>query len=433
MEALKIGLCGLGTVGSKVFELLVDHAARTSWTRKTGRRIELTHLGARNLRGLNPGNIRHSQEVLKVAADPNVDVVIELIGGSDTARELLEKALENGKSVITANKELLGKYGTGLFSLARQHAGSISWEAAVAGGIPIVRTLADGLIANRLSRLVCILNGTSNYIVSEMCSSGDEFEQTLARAASYGYCEADPTLDISGMDAGYKIALLSALCWGLQPEEAFGALHCEGIAQLHKIDFQMAKLLGFSIRPLAIAELDEEREVLLRVHPALVPGNHLMAVVDGVQNAVLASGDLVGEVVCCGPGAGAAATASAVISDLLLLASGRSPPRPIFAGNVKARGISSIECRHYLRLSVKNTPGAISRILSVLAGERINVEKLHQDSADPVVDCVDAALVTGPVREGKMNRVMNQLGELEEVLAPVVRIRIESFPNPDRV
>ena len=426
---LRLGLCGLGAVGGAVFRLLCDHRRRRQWSASNARSLELVHVGARNLRGVElraAGEPRHSKDVLAVATDPEVDVLIELIGGCDTARTLVEAALDSGKHVVTANKALLALAGDALFSRAAQNKVAISWEAAVGGGIPLVRTLQQGLSANSIRRIAGILNGTGNYIVSSMAAGGS-FAEALQQAQQLGYAEANPEADISGSDAAHKISLLAALSWGLSLPGDKPLMHLEGIAELEQLDFSLAAEFGYRIRPLALADADDKGRVLLRVHPALVPCEHWLAAVDDVRNGVLVEGDVVGEIGLCGPGAGGDATASAVLADLLMLAAGVPPPHPAATYGTRLRTMDSLECRHYLRFNLRRQPEASDRVAAMLKRERVGLCEQRQEPVELADGSLAVALLTEPLREDRMRTVLSRLPSADLGSTAVVRLRVEDF------
>jgi len=424
--ALRVGLAGLGTVGAGVVRLLA--ANRAEIERRAGRPIEIVAVSARDRsrdRGIDLSGLRWYENATDLAEDAAVEVVAELIGGDQgIAPVLVEAALTRGKPVVTANKALLARHGARLGKLALEKGVAIAFEASVAGGIPIIKALREGLGANRFSRLSGILNGTCNFVLSQMRETGRAFEDVLAEAQALGYAEADPTLDIDGWDAAHKLAVLASVAFGIPVD--LDAVYVEGIRHISPLDIEYADDLGYRIKLLGTA-VRTERGIEQRVHPTMVPATEPLALVEGVDNAVVIEGDAVNRLVLQGPGAGAGPTASAVIADLIDLAQGRRLPS--FA-DVTEDGLAAVSIAEhagpcYVRLMVLDQPGVIADVAAELRNERVSMEAMiqrrnHPGSAVPVV------LTTHPSQEAALRRALGRIGQLGTVLEPPRMIRIES-------
>jgi homoserine dehydrogenase len=420
-------VAGLGTVGASVVALLRDHAELLA--RRSGRRLILSAVSARDRsrdRGVDLSTVRWYQEAAQLAADPEIDVVVELIGGEGgIARTVCETALAHGKHLVTANKALLAHHGAALAAQAEESGVALGYEAAVAGGIPAIKGVRDGLAANRILSVFGILNGTCNFILTEMESSGREFGEVLAEAQRLGYAEADPGVDIDGLDAAHKLAILAALAFN--GTVAFDALHVEGIRQVSALDIQFAETLGYRIKLLGLARrLDGGVDV--RVHPCLVPRGSPIAAVDGVFNAVVAQGDFVGQVMMEGRGAGGGPTASAVVADLIDIARGhRVPVLGAPAGPMPRLAAIPVEHRvgaYYLRLMVLDQPGVIAEIAAHMRDHRISVESLLQRGRAPG-EAVPVVIVTHECEEAALAQALGKIAGIPAVLEPPRMIRIE--------
>ncbi|QQP87616.1 homoserine dehydrogenase [Skermanella sp. TT6] len=426
---LKIGVAGLGTVGGGVLKLLDQHADLLAG--RSGRRMIVTAVSARTRgrdRGVDLSGARWYEDATALAADPDVDVVVELIGGSEgIARELCETALSRGKHVVTANKALLAVHGTGLARLAEEHGAVLAFEAAVAGGIPVIKGLREGLAANGIKEVHGILNGTCNYILTEMRETGREFGDVLAEAQKLGYAEADPSFDIDGVDAAHKLAILTSVAFGCAVD--FGSVHIEGIRHISALDIDYARELGYRIKLLGIARR-YNGNVEQRVHPAMVPIDSPIASVDGVFNAVVADGDFVEKVTFVGRGAGAGPTASAVVADLVDVARGRiSPAFGVPSGRLESVRAAPPEERrgaYYLRLMVVDRPGVIAEVAAALRDENVSMESFLQRGRAPG-EAVPVVLTTHDTDEASMQRALESLSRLEAVLEAPRMIRIEQF------
>jgi len=426
---LKLGIAGLGTVGVGVLKLIDQHGP--DLTEKAGRPIVVTAVSALDRsrdRGVTLDAYRWHDDAVALAHDPEVDVVVELIGGSDgVAKALCFEAAANGKSIVTANKALLALHGAAIAEAVEAGGVTIGFEAAVAGGIPIVKALREGLAGNAISRVYGILNGTCNYILTEMRETGRDFEDVLDEAQALGYAEADPSFDIDGVDAAHKLAILTSLAFATPVD--FDAVHVEGIRHVTSLDIAYAGELGYSIKLLALAE-QTAAGIEQRVHPALVPLSAPIAHVEGVFNAVVADGDFVDRTVFQGRGAGAGPTASAVVADLVDIAAGRRVPtfgRPVASLVAKPKvAMDAHVGPYYVRLMVYDRPGVIADVSAVLRDENISIGSMLQrgrskDGAVPVV------LLTHDAKEASIRRAMAEIGGLKTALEPPRFIRIQEF------
>ncbi len=428
-SSLKIAIAGLGTVGAGVLALLHRHAALLE--HHAGRKLELVAVSARDRareRSVDLGKAVWYDDALALAALPQVDVVVELIGGSDgVARELVTAALRHGKHVVTANKALLAHHGAELARLAEEKGVSLGFEAAVAGGIPILKALREGLAANRILRVCGILNGTCNYILSQMRETGRDFAAVLAEAQSLGYAEADPSFDIDGIDAAHKLALLAAVAFGNQVD--FGGVYVEGIRHVTALDIAFAHDLGYRIKLLGLAR-PTENGLEQRVHPCMVPLSTPLAHVEGVFNAVLVEGDFVGRVMLEGRGAGADPTASAVVADLLDVATGRGAPGFGVPASALQQRPSAPMARHcgafYVRLMVVDRPGVIADITAAFRDEAVSMEQMLQRGRSPG-EAVPVVLTTHDTEEAAMLRALDRIRALDTVLEPPRMIRVENL------
>ncbi len=430
MEAVRVGICGLGTVGSGVANLLKQNSEEI--LRKTGRDISLVHVGARRDHpDCDLSGIRVSRDIFAVANDPQVDIICELIGGTDVALELVRQAIKNGKHVVTANKALVAQYGEELFRLANAAGVSLMYEAGIAGGIPIVKAIREGLAGNRISRLAGIINGTSNYILTEMEVGGNRsFAEVLVEAQALGYAEADPTFDVEGIDAAHKLTILSSVAFGVPLR--FDAIYTEGIANITVEDIHCASELGYRIKHLGITTRSE-LGVELRVHPTLVEKTHLLAQVNGVMNAVLVDSDAAGQTLYYGAGAGAGPTGSSVVADIIDIArnfpDGQRIPNlgfePEALLDLPILSINETQSCHYLRLQVLDRPGVLARISTIMAQHNISIESLIQKDVRKTTAPI--AIITDEVLEVAIIAAITDLEALDEIVGSVSRIRVESF------
>jgi len=434
MASIKVGLLGLGVVGGGTWKVLQSNGEEIA--RRAGRRIEVTAVAvrdpekARKLLGDSP--IRITTDGLDIARDPDIDIVVELIGGETTALEWVMEAIAQGKHVVTANKALLAKHGNAIFDAASDKGVMVMFEAAVAGGIPIIKAIREGLTANRIDWIAGIINGTTNFILSEMQSRGLPFNSVLAEAQRLGYAEADPTFDIEGVDAAHKLTLLASLAFGIPVQ--FDKACIEGIAKLEAEDIQHAARLGYRIKLLGITRRRPDG-IELRVHPTLIPIDHLLANVDGAMNAVLVQGDVVGPTVYYGQGAGEMPTASAVVADLVdgaRLESAdpehRVPHLAFQRDAVKDIPILSaddIESSYYLRLRVEDRPGVLSEISRILADAGISIGSMFQEPNEPGEASIIFLLHRS--REGAVSAAIQKMHKLPFVRSEVTRLRVEDL------
>ncbi len=428
-EELRVGVAGIGTVGTGVLRLLRAHGELIA--ERAGRPIRLAAVSARDRskdRGLDLSELRWFEDARELAADPGVDLVVELIGGSDgIAKELVERALAAGKPVITANKALVAHHGAELARRAEAAGAALACEAAVAGGIPVMKVLREGLAANRISRVYGILNGTCNYILSAMRESGREFEEVLAEAQSLGYAEADPSFDVDGIDTAHKLAILTGLAFGCEVD--FDGVYVEGIRGISALDIAYAEELGYRIKLLGLSRATEDG-VEQRVHPCMVRLEAPIASIEGVFNAVVADGDFVGSIMAEGQGAGAEPTASAVVADLIDIARGGAIATfAVPAKSLKRLPPLSME-RHrgsyYLRLMVVDRPGVIADIAAALRDEDISVEAMLQRGHAPD-EAVPVVITSHETREANMSRALTRIRDLGAVLEAPRMIRIEAL------
>jgi homoserine dehydrogenase len=428
-QILKVGIAGLGTVGGGVLQIL--HRQAELLERRCGRRLVVSAVSARSRgkdRGVDLSGVRWVQDAAALAGDPELDVVIELIGGSDgVAKTLVEGALAAGKHVVTANKALLAHHGTALARLAEERGLTLGFEAAVAGGIPVIKGLREGLAANRIRELHGILNGTCNYILTEMRTTRRDFAEVLVEAQQHGYAEADPSFDIDGVDAAHKLAVLTSVAFGCPVD--FAAVHVEGIRHVSSLDIDYAAELGYRIKLLGIAR-QTERGVEQRVHPCMVPLGSPIATIDGVFNAVVADGDFVDKVVMVGRGAGAGPTASAVVADLVDIARGRRTPTFSLPADdlepVAVVPMAERRGRYYVRLMVLDRPGVIADVAAALRDQQVSMEAFLQRGRAPG-EAVPVVLTTHETQEAAMQRALAAIGRLDAVLEPPRMIRIEDY------
>jgi len=429
MTPLRVGIAGLGTVGAGVVKLLRDNADLI--TARAGRPIIVTAVSARDRnrdRGVSLENIVWHEHAMALAVDPDVDIVVELIGGSEgPAKALVERALAAHRPVVTANKALLAIHGAALAEAAEAAGVTLAYEAAVAGGIPVIKTLREGLAGNRIDRVAGILNGTCNYILTTMRTEGREFADVLADAQALGYAEADPAFDIDGIDAAHKLAILAALAFGQKVD--FAAVHIEGIRRISALDISFAQELGYRIKLLGIARRTAGG-IETRVHPAMVPAGNLLASVDGVFNAVLIEGNFSGPVFLQGRGAGAGPTASAVVSDLIDIARGTAIPvwgaALAALGSAQGVAISRHTGAYFLRLMVVDQPGVLANVTAILRDHNISLESMLQHGRSPG-EAVPIVLVTHETSEAAVAAAIAEIAALDSVLEPPALIRIE--PN----
>jgi len=427
-EPLRIGIAGLGTVGMGTLQLLQNNAALLE--ARAGRPLQVTAVAMRDAtkkRDANLNDIRIESDTLALAKADDVDVVVELIGGHEgVAKELVIAALKNGKHVVSANKALMAHHGKMLAELAEKHNVVLAFEAAVAGGIPIIAALRQGLAANRITKVAGILNGTCNYILTTMERDRRDFGPVLSEAQQLGYAEAEPSIDVDGIDAAHKVAILAALAFGTAPD--FANVHVEGIRRISLADIEAAKAFGYRIKLLGIATFDDNK-LLQRVHPCLVPLQSPLGVIDGPFNAVAVEGDAVGRVVFEGRGAGGGPTGSAVVADLIAIARGDTyPPFTIPVHKLNSAKTSPLD-RHegcyYLRLSLKDEPGVLAEFTRAFAAESISVHSITQQSiaADHSAQVI---VITHATNEAAITRAATRIAHLSICVAAPVVLRIEN-------
>jgi homoserine dehydrogenase len=439
MKNIQVGLLGIGTVGSGVFTVLQRNFDEIQ--RRAGQGIEITmvaDLDTARAKSVVGDKVQVVSDGRAVIANPEIDIVIELIGGYGIAKQLVMEAIAAGKHVVTANKALLAVHGSEIFAAAQAKGVMVMFEAAVAGGIPIIKSLREGLTANRIQWIAGIINGTTNFILSEMRSKGLDFDVVLKEAQKLGYAEADPTFDIEGVDAAHKATIMAAIGFGIPVQ--FDKAHVEGITKLTATDIKYAEQLGYRIKLLGISKRREEG-IELRVHPTLVPSKRLIANVEGAMNAVMVQGDAVGTTLYYGKGAGSEPTASAVIADLVDItrmhsasAAQRVPAlafQPGSMSNTPVLPMSEVVTAYYLRLRVADEAGVLAQVTGIVAGAGISIDAVLQREADEVVGeaggQTDLIILTHDTREGTMNEALAKLQALKTVLTPIVRIRKEEL------
>jgi homoserine dehydrogenase len=435
MKPIKIGLLGLGTVGRGTYNVLKRNQEEI--TRRAGRGIEIAAVAVRDVakaRVALGGDLPVSSSPEDVVRRPDIDIVVELIGGYEPARTLVLEAIAGGKHVVTANKALLAKHGNEIFEAARAKGVMVAFEAAVAGGIPIIKALREGLTANRIEWIAGIINGTSNFILSEMRSKGLTFDTVLKEAQRLGYAEADPTFDIEGIDAAHKLSILSSIAFGVPIN--IDAAYTEGISKLAAADIRYAEQLGYRIKLLGITKRTPQG-IELRVHPTLVPMQRLLASVEGAMNAILVKGDAVGTTLYYGPGAGSEPTASAVIADLVDVTrmhtadpENHVPHLAFQAGSIAEVPWLTIDdtvTSYYFRMRVADQPGVLADITRILADGRISIDALFQREPSEGENQTDIIMLTHDAVEREVNAAIRRIEALPTVLAPVIRLRQEEL------
>jgi homoserine dehydrogenase len=453
MRPIRVGLLGLGTVGAGVFNVLARNAEEIR--RRAGRAIEIAAVHRRDLaaaRALVGAKVRVDADAMAIVRDPSIEIVVELIGGTDVARRLVLEAIAAGKHVVTANKALLAVHGTEIFEAARERDVMVAFEAAVAGGVPIIKALREGLTANRIEWVAGIINGTTNFILSEMRSKGLDFAAALKDAQRLGYAEADPTFDIEGIDAAHKATIMSAIAFGVPVQ--FDKAYVEGIAGLQAADIRYAEQLGYRIKLLGITKRRDDLKrarggpggaggadgaggIELRVHPTLIPASRLIANVEGAMNAVVVNGDAVGTTLYYGKGAGAEPTASAVVADLVDVTrlhtadpDHRVPHlafQPGALADTPILPIDEVVTAFYLRLRVADEKGVLASLTRILADSDISIDAILQRESEEGENQTDLIILTHDTVEGRMRQAMAQMQALRTVLAPIVRIRKEEL------
>ena len=434
MKTINVGLLGFGTVGSGMAKILLQSPEVIE--SRLGATLALKWIADLDLdtdRGVAVDTGILTTDAGEVINDPEVDIVVELIGGYETAKRFILKAIENGKHIVTANKALLAAHGDEIFSAASQKGVEVGFEASVGGGIPLIRSIKEGLVANRISGLFGILNGTANYILSKMTDEGSPFSEVLKEAQTLGYAEADPTFDVEGIDAAHKLTILLAIAYGVPIDSE--AVYTEGISKITPIDIKFMKEFGYRIKLLAISK-DDGEAIEARVHATLIPEDTMLANVNEAYNALYIKGDAVGNVMLYGPGAGMMPTGSAVVSDLVDVARnilkgavGRVPSLGHQAAGVKARRIKSIEelkTGYYFRFSAEDRPGVLSKISGILGKHKISIKSVHQQGRD-FVGAVPIVMITHEAKEGAVQAALSEIDQLDMVKDKTVLIRIEDW------
>jgi homoserine dehydrogenase len=436
LKSIKIGLCGLGTVGSGTFNVLQRNIDAIQ--SRAGCTITIEQVGARrdnpacDLTGINV-----TRDIFDVVENPEVDVVVELIGGTTIAKEIVDRAIANGKHVVTANKALIAEYGNDIFAAAEAKGVVVAYEAAVAGGIPIVKAMREGLAGNSIEWLAGIINGTGNFILTEMGDKNRDFADVLTEAQALGYAEADPTFDVEGIDAAHKLVILASLAFAMPLQ--YDKVFTEGISRIETRDIDYAKKMGYRIKHIGIAR-KTEAGIELRVHPTLIPAKRLIANVDGVMNAVLVKGDAVGPTLYYGPGAGAEPTASSVIADIVDIARLTSrdtlPAVPSLGFTTLSDkplvDINDVTTAYYLRMLVQDKPGVLSQITTILSNNGISIETVHQSEsslreAELSETVAEIVLITSQIQERNLLSAVAEIEMLETITGSVHKIRVESL------
>ena len=433
MNPVKVGLLGLGTVGGGTLNVLVRNASEIA--RRAGREILVTHAAAREYRaegleGLD--RVELSDDAFAVVDNPEIDIVVELIGGYSPARELVMKAIANGKHVVTANKALIALHGNEIFAAAQDKGVTVAFEAAVAGGIPIIKALREGLAANHIEWIAGIINGTGNFILTEMRDKGRAFADVLAEAQALGYAEADPTFDVEGIDAAHKLTILASLAFGIPLQ--FDKCYTEGISRIEPQDVTYAEQFGYRIKHLGVTRRTD-KGIELRVHPTLIPERRLIANVDGVMNAVLVKGDAVGPTLYYGAGAGSLPTASAGVADIIDVTrtlttdpENRVPHLAFQPGELSDLAVASmddVETAYYLRMTAVDKPGVVAAVAGILADAGISIEAMQQKQPPEGETEVPLVMLTHRVRERQMNQAISRIEALDAIRPGVTRIRVE--------
>ncbi|MRR56860.1 MAG: homoserine dehydrogenase [Deltaproteobacteria bacterium] len=435
MKPINVGLLGIGTVGGGTYTVLTRNQEEI--TRRAGRPIQISIVADKNVelaKQVTQGQARVTDDAFAVVDDPEVEIVIELIGGYGIAKELVLRAINNGKHVVTANKALLALHGNEIFAAAQKKGVMVAFEAAVAGGIPIIKALREGLTANRIQWIAGIINGTTNFILSEMRDKGLPFDVVLKEAQRLGYAEADPTFDIEGVDAAHKLTIMAAIAFGIPVQ--FDRAHVEGISKLEADDIKYAEQLGYRIKLLGITKRKTDG-IELRVHPTLIPAKRLIANVEGAMNAVLVQGDAVGSTMYYGKGAGAEPTASAVIADLVDITrmatadpENRVPHLAFQPGSMVDTPIlplAEVESGYYLRLRVEDKPGVLADVTRILADQQISIDAMIQREPGEGEDQTDIIMLTHVTREKNVDAAIAKIESLPVVKRKVIRLRMEEL------
>jgi len=436
MKSLKVGLLGIGTVGGGTYAVLTRNQEEIS--RRAGCKIEIVKVADRNLelaKKLTNGQIEVTDDVISVVTDPNVDVVVELIGGYTLAKDAMLKAIEHGKHVVTANKALIATHGNEIFAAAKAKGVIVAFEAAVAGGIPIIKALREGLVANKIEWIAGIINGTTNFILTEMRDKGLAFADVLGEAQRLGYAEADPTFDVEGIDAAHKLMIMSAICFGIPMQ--FDKVYTEGITKLESKDIRYAEELGYRVKLLGITK-HSANGIEIRVHPTLIPEKRLIANVNGAMNAVVVKGDAVGPTLYYGAGAGSEPTASSVIADLVDVARMQNTSIqdrvPYLAyhdisatENTPILPISEISTAYYLRMRASDQPGVLAEVTKILGDRQISIDAMMQKEPQDGETEADIVILTHITVEKNMNAAIQAIESLPAIDGAIVKLRMEEL------
>ncbi|BAP57694.1 homoserine dehydrogenase [Thioploca ingrica] len=437
LNPVKVGILGLGTVGGGTVHILQHNAEEIA--RRAGRGIVVTHACAKEINQTYPystDNLVLTEQLIDVVNNPAIEIVVELLGGTTIARDMTMQAIANGKHVVTANKALIAKHGNEIFAAAQQQGVIVAFEAAVAGGIPIIKAVREGLAANKIEWVVGIINGTSNFILSAMRDKGSEFNEVLAEAQRLGYAEKDPTFDIEGVDAAHKLTILASLAFGIPLQ--FDKVYLEGITKIAREDVRYADELGYRIKLLGITKRTEAG-IELRVHPTFIPNRRLLANVDGVMNAVLIQSDALGQSLYYGAGAGALPTGSAIVADLvdvtrtLTTDPGNRVPHLAFQSNalvdLPILPIEEITSAYYLRMTAVDTIGVMAQVTHILSENRISIEAIIQKEPISGEKQVDVVMLTHQVKERQLNQAIQAIEHLESISGKVTKIRVETLEH----
>lgn len=429
LKPVKVGICGLGTVGGGTFNVLTSNAQDIA--RRAGREIIVEQIATRSDNpACDTSAVAVTDDAFAVAKNPEIDVVVELIGGYDVARELVLTAIEHGKHVVTANKALIAVYGEEIFAAAEDKGVSVMYEAGVAGGIPIIKAVREGLAANSINWLAGIINGTGNFILTEMRDKGRDFADVLKEAQELGYAEADPTFDVEGIDAAHKLTILSSIAYGIPLQ--FDRCYTEGIGNITPDDVEYAEELGYRIKHLGVSRR-AENGIDLRVHPTMIPVGRPIATVDGVLNAVMVNGDAVGDTLYVGAGAGAGPTASAVVADIIDLARSFDAPASARVNHLAFNSIDDVtvlpmdevETAYYLRIEAQDKAGVLANVASILSERGINIEAIIQKEPKEGEALAQIILLTHRIVEKTMNDAITAIEGLDSTVGEVTRIRVE--------
>jgi homoserine dehydrogenase len=435
LEPVKVGVLGLGTVGCGTANILMRNADEIA--RRAGRGIQITIASMRDIKKVRPcdtSSITLTEDSNKVVTDPNIEIVLELIGGTDEAKHLVLKAIDNGKHVVTANKALIALHGNEIFQHAQDKGVTVAFEAAVAGGIPIIKAIREGLAGNAIQWLAGIINGTGNFILTEMRDKGRDFDDVLKEAQQLGYAEADPTFDVEGIDAAHKLTILASIAFGVPLQ--FESVYTEGITEITREDVAYAAELGYRIKHLGVAKRTT-KGLELRVHPTLIPHRRLLANVDGVMNAIVVKADALGPSLYYGAGAGAEPTGSAVVADLVdVVRALTSDPenrvphlafQPGALSDIPILSMDDVSTAYYLRIHVQDRPGVLADVTQIFANHAISIEAIIQKKSHANISSVPIVILTHEVSEQNMNKAISEVEKLEAVTDKIMRIRLETL------